>query len=74
MTKPKDELPLEELEFKGLEALETEPDPSEVGETASEDPPSDSPGDEALLEQEEQYEGIESGRLPSAKAGRKMRT
>jgi len=52
----------------GLEALEPAPDPGELSETLETDPESDSPGDESILEQEEQYLGISSPSLPSDRA------
>jgi hypothetical protein len=57
-----------ERELVGLDKLDPEKDGSEVADVASSDPPEDSPGDEALLEQEEIYEGISSDRTPSDKA------
>jgi hypothetical protein len=52
----------------GLDSLDPEKDDSEVADAESSEPPADSPGDEALLEQEEAYEGISSERVPSEKA------
>ena len=55
------------IELLGLESLEGEADDAEVAESASSDPEDDSPGDDALLEQEELYEGISSESRPSGK-------
>jgi hypothetical protein len=53
------------VEFVGLEKLDPEADASEVQELASTDPGLDSPGDNAVLEQEEFMEGLASDSLPS---------
>jgi hypothetical protein len=57
----------EDIVFVGLEALEPEADASELAGSASDDPGQDSPGDDAVLEQEELYEGLSSDELPSGK-------
>jgi|GEM_PF-7016178 len=54
-------------EFVGLEALDPPGDSDEIAEHESDDPTLDTPGDDAVLEQEELYEGISSSRLPSEK-------
>lgn len=54
-----------EVEFVGLEKLDPEADASEVQALASTDPGLDSPGDNAILEQEEFMEGLASDSLPS---------
>jgi hypothetical protein len=59
--------PVPELQFVDLQDLEPEEDPSEVQTAAASDPGQDSPGDDAVLEQEELYEGIASERMPSEK-------
>jgi hypothetical protein len=57
-----------EVELVGLERLDPEKDESEVADVAGSEPTADSPGDEALLEQEEIYEGISGDRPPSEKS------
>jgi hypothetical protein len=52
---------------KPMRDLEPDEDPSEVQPKADSEPGQDSPGDSALLEQEELYEGISSEELPSDK-------
>lgn len=54
-----------DVEFVGLDKLEPEADASEVQALASTDPGLDSPGDNAVLEQEEFMEGLASDSLPS---------
>ena len=56
-----------EAEGVGLEALDPEPDDAEISINERDEPALDSPGDDALLEQEELYEGISSEELPSKK-------
>jgi hypothetical protein len=53
------------VEFVGLEKLDPEADASEVQALASTEPGLDSPGDDAVLEQEEFMEGLASDSLPS---------
>lgn len=57
----------EGVELLPLESLEPAADESEVAETAGSEPEQDSPGDTAVLEQEELYEGISSGSEPDGK-------
>jgi hypothetical protein len=57
----------EGIEFVGLASVELKKDDAEVQAKAGSDPASDSPGDDAILEQEELYEGLSSDRLPSEK-------
>ena len=57
----------ESVEFVELDVLDPKSDPAEVQPGVHSDPTEDSPGDSALLEQEELYEGIESDRMPSEK-------
>ena len=52
---------------KDKEFVDPEFDPAEVAEKESSEPTLDSPGDDAVLEQEELYEGINSDSLPSSK-------
>ena len=54
-------------EFVGLEQLDPEADDNEVQDAAGSEPEMDSPGDNAVLDQEELYEGISSERMPSEK-------
>jgi hypothetical protein len=57
----------EDIEFVGLEALDPAADESEVSGSDADEPGMDSPGDDAVLEQEELYEGISSDEMPSRK-------
>ena len=66
MNKPKDN----KLEFICLKALDTQADPSEVVQDVSSNPATDEPGDDAILVQEELYDGISSAQLPSSKIER----
>lgn len=52
---------------ENLEKLAGGTDKSEIGDDMVSDAASDSPGDDAILEQEEIYEGISSDSLPSEK-------
>jgi hypothetical protein len=54
-----------DVEFVGLEKLDTDADPSEVQALAASDPGLDSPGDTAVLDQEEFMEGLSSESMPS---------
>ena len=61
----------DEAEAVGLDGLKPpEADPDEVQQASSGDPEQDSPADDAVLEQEELYEGISSESLPSGKQKR----
>jgi hypothetical protein len=60
----------QDFEVVGLERADPAPDSGELSESEASDPALDSPGDEGLLEQEEQYEGISSERAPSERQGR----
>jgi len=66
-----DELGLPEetegVELLPLEGLEPSVDDSELAEVQGSEPEQDSPGDTAVLEQEELYEGISSDREPDSK-------
>jgi hypothetical protein len=55
------------IEFVGLEKLEPEEDPAELSSRENEEPEQDSPGDDAVLDQEERYLGLSSDSMPSAK-------
>jgi hypothetical protein len=57
----------EGIEFGGSGSVELEKDDAELQSQAGSDPTQDSPGDDAILEQEELYEGLASNRLPSEK-------
>jgi hypothetical protein len=63
MTKPNPS----KAEFVGLDALEAQADPSELALDSASDPVADEPGDDAILVQEELYDGISSDQLPSSK-------
>jgi hypothetical protein len=54
-------------EFVGLDKLDIKTDDSELPIAEVSDAASDAPGDDAILEQEELYEGISSETLPSDK-------
>ncbi|MGH7442468.1 MAG: hypothetical protein ACREKE_07345 [bacterium] len=55
----------EGVEMVSLDALEPQTDASEISKQQMSDPTADSPGDNAILEQEELYEGISSDIAPS---------
>jgi hypothetical protein len=55
------------VELVPLEGLDGPADGDEVSESQGSDPAQDSPGDTAVLEQEELYEGISSDGEPDAK-------
>jgi hypothetical protein len=59
----------DEKEPADLETAAGKADASELATIAVSDAASDSPGDDALLVQEELYEGLSSDRLPSEKIG-----
>jgi len=59
--------PPEGVELVDLANLEPEADAAELSDHVSTDPETDSPGDDAILEQEELYEGISSQDQPSGK-------
>jgi hypothetical protein len=55
------------VKFVGLEDLDPEEDDSELQDHESALPTADSPGDDAILEQEELYQGLSSDNPPSNK-------
>ncbi|HTB21803.1 MAG TPA: hypothetical protein VK914_03760 [bacterium] len=55
------------VEFVDLEKLEPDDDASELSGRESEEPGRDSPGDDAVLDQEELYLGISSESMPSSR-------
>jgi hypothetical protein len=55
------------VELLPLESLDGAADEDEVSEIQGSEPEQDSPGDTAVLEQEELYEGISSAGEPDAK-------
>ena len=55
------------VELLPLEGLEPSIDDSELSETQGSGPEQDSPGDTAVLAQEELYEGISSDREPDSR-------
>jgi hypothetical protein len=57
----------EGVELVPLERLEGRADEDEVSQTQGSEPEQDSPGDTAVLEQEELYEGISSDEEPDEK-------
>ena len=57
----------EGVEFVDLEKLEPEEDASELSAVESGEPEQDSPGDDAVLDQEELYMGLSSDSMPSGK-------
>jgi hypothetical protein len=59
--------PPDDVELVGLEGLDGTPDEDEVAEAQGSEPEQDSPGDTAVLTQEELYEGLSSDREPDAK-------
>ena len=58
----------EDVELVGLENLDPKADDSEMPESLKSDAVHDSPGDDAILIQEEIYNGLSSDVLPSDKA------
>ena len=63
----------ENVEFEELDVLDPKADPAEIQPGVHTEPEDDSPGDSALLEQEELYEGIASDQMPSEKQGKDQR-
>lgn len=59
------------VELVGLDRLDPTADSSEVALLKTTDPELDSPGDDAVLEQEELMEGSSSESLPSQKVERR---
>lgn len=61
---------MKDKRFTADQNEEMEKDADEVQGLAGTEPAQDSPGDDAVLEQEELYEGLSSDQMPSEKLGK----